>query len=777
MRQKMYSAITILGLATGLGVFILFWIISDVAFTTDTFHDNADRLFGVVQVHSSGREGEQHTAITPAPLLDAVLREIPQIEDGVRFFRAERMIVRHNGENFYEDDVLFGDPNFFSVFSFRTVVGDPAVVLARPNSIVLTEESALKYFGNENPIGKSLTLNNQIDMIVTGIAEEAPLNSSITYDFVISMETARQLYDWMDEWKVNSQATFLLLPKKHSLEALEDKLSLLIDKYYSDAPESPRRMYLFPLKSFFLKSIGIDSFMHRNFGIVYYLLLASGIILLIVVSLNFMSLSTARYTTRIKEVGVRKVVGANRSHLITQFISESVLMALLALPLGMWLFHLMIRVLASYLGRTTPVSILGNPLQLIVLLLITILIGLFAGSYPAFFLSSFRPGAMLKENLVSGKMGARFRKVLVVSQFAFSIVLIVFAIVVNRQFNHILTVDLGYSRESIVALPLSGESRDRLDLMRMEALKHPDVVSVSASASLPCAWNSERQVRHEGMDENEAWTMNVYGIDYGFVELFDMDVTLGRSFSREFRDRNHFLINETAARQLEWNEPIGKWMKIGEREGSVIGVVKDFLFKDVHFPILPSVLLLEPENRNYMLVKYSSAESLPIVVDHLKQTWKGLVPHLPFEYTTHEDYFHDIYRGINTIAMLCGGVGILGIFLSCLGILGLSTYTVERRTKEVGIRKVLGASVSTIIVLLAKNFLILVVLANVIGLPIAYFLSNSFLAWGMPAYRIDLGGWMFLVTFFMTFTMAVFAIIFQTLKAARSNPVDALRYE
>lgn len=776
MRQKMYSAITVFGLAVGLGVFILFWLTSDVAFTADTFHVNADRLYSVVQVVSSGNEGEQHTAITPAPLIAAIRHEIPEIEDGVRFFRAERMIVQRGNENFYEDDMLFCDPNFLSLFTFKTIVGDALKILSEPNSIVLTEESAQKYFGDENPIGKSLTLNNRVDVLVTGVMEEAPLNSSITYDFLVSMETARQLYNWMDDWEVNSQATFLLLPEKYSVEELEAKLSLLIDTYYTEAPESPKRLYLFPLKDFFLKSIGIDSFMHRNFAVVYYLLLISGIILLIIVSLNFMNLSTARYTTRVREVGVRKVVGANRYDLIRQFFSESVLMALLALPIGLWLFHLMASILSGNMWRGLQLSIWKSPYYLIVLFLITLLLGLFAGSYPAFFLSSFRPSAVLKKDLVSGKKGSRFRKVLVVFQFAFSTILIVLSIVINRQFNHIITVDLGYSRERIVTVPLSGKSREQLDLMRTEVLELPDVVSVSASASLPCTWDSERQVVPEGVDESEAWTMDVYGVDYGFVELFGMDVTLGRSFLREYRDRNRYLVNETAIRRLEWDDPIGKRMKIGDQEGTVIGVVKDFLFKDVHFPILPTVLRLEPERCNFMLVKYASSGRLPEVVDHIKETWKDLNPDLPFEYTTHESYFYDIYRGINTIAMLCGGVGLLGVFLSCLGILGLATYAVERRTKEVGIRKVLGGSVTSIVVLLTKDFLVLVVLANLIGLPVAYFISRQFLQWGFT-YRISLGGWIFLITAFMTFSAAVTAVIFQTIKAARSNPIDALRYE
>lgn len=776
MRQKMYSAITVFGLAVGLGVFILFWLSSDVAFTADTFHVNVDRLFSVVQVLPSGNEAEQHTAITPAPLLAAIRHEIPEVENGVRFFRAERMIVRRGHENFYEDDILFCDPNFLSLFTFKMVVGDALTILSKPNSVVLTEESAQKYFGDENPIGKSLTLNNRVDVLVTGVMEEAPINSSITYDFLVSMETARQLYDWMDDWEVNSQATFLLLSKKHSVEEIEAKLSLLIDTYYADTPESPKRLYLFPLKDFLLKSIGIDSFMHRNFAIVYYLLLISGIVLLIIVSLNFMNLSTARYTTRVREVGVRKVVGANRYDLIRQFFSESVLMALLALPMGLWLFHLMVRVLSGSMWRGIQLSIWRSPYHLIVLFLITLLLGLFAGSYPAFFLSSFQPSAVLKKDLISGKKGSRFRKVLVVSQFAFSTILIVFSIVINRQFNHIITVDLGYNRERIVTVPLSGKSRDQLDLMRTEVLKHPDVVSVSASASLPCTWASEKQVTPEGVDESEAWTMDVYGIDYGFVELFEMDVTLGRSFLREYGDRNRFLINETAVRQLEWDDPIGKRMKIGDQEGPVIGVVKDFLFKDVHFPILPTVLRLEQDRLNYMLVKYASSGSLPQVVEHIKETWRDVVPDLPFEYTTHESYFYDIYRGINTIAMFCGGVGLLGVFLSCLGILGLATYAVELRTKEVGIRKVLGGSVTSIVVLLTKDFLVLVVLANLIGLPIAYFISRQFLQWGFT-YRISLGSWIFLMTLLMTFSAAVAAVIFQTMKVARSNPIDALRYE
>ena len=516
--------------------------------------------------------------------------------------------------------------------------------------------------------------------------------------------------------------------------------------------------------------------MDRGFFVVYVLLLVVGIVFLIVVSFNYMNLSTARYMTRAKEIGLRKVVGAQRINLIMQFLGESVVFSIIALPIAFMLYKFLNDFFIPRLGANFEISIWNNPRLLFVYFGVSILIGLISGSYPAFFLSAFKPAKVLKGLKTGGRKGPAFRKILVVSQFALSVVLIVFSIIVKKQFDHIIHVDFGYNRAGVITVQINDETRPQIEPMKKELLKHSDIKYVSTSGNIPAYWDSELKVVPEGIDANEAWTMNAYGIDYDFIKTFDMKMIQGRDFSKQFNDEDKFIINEKAVEQLKWQNPIGKQLTVENRKGTVIGVVKDFLFKDVHYPILPTVLFLSPEKSNYLLVKASSKEVIPGVVNYMRKQWFRFVPHLPFEYNTHDNYFFNNYRAIQTIAELCGGVGLCAVIFSCLGLFGLASYAVEKRRKEIGIRKVLGASVAGVGKMLIKDFLLLVIIANCIALPIAYFISYSFLTWGFT-FRIGVGAGILLFTVAVTFITALIAVTSQTLKAAIANPVDSLKYE
>ncbi len=774
-KHKIYSTITMSGLVLGLGFFILFALTNEFISNFDKFHQKADRIYGIVQVLPGGIDGEQHSAITPAPLVPALLNEFPEIKDATRFFPPGRMIVKSRDKIFYESGIRFVDPNFLSIFTFKMIMGNPGTALSKPNSIVLTKDAALKYFGAENPIGKSLTLNNKIDVIVTGITGNVPRNSSISYDFLVSMETANALYTWMDDWKVKNQAAFLLLSKEAKPIELEEKFPTFIKKYYPDTPGTPKRLYIHSLLDFSLKSKGIDSYW-RTANVNFIILWIVAVILLIIACINFMNLSTARYVTRANEVGMRKVVGANRLQLIKQFLGESILMSLISLPAAILFYELIRPVFAVYIGDIFDNSLWENPQILVLIFIVTIVTGFFAGSYPAFYLSAFKPVQVFKKNLEYGKKGGRFRKLLVVVQFTFSIILILLTLISVKQTNHNLKVNLGYDRNKIIAVEIPGEALDNLETLKKQLIQHKDITSVSASAALPVEWDTEYQVLPGGRNVNEKMNMNVYGIDYDFIEILGIEIVQGRSFSRDYTDAKNYIINETAVRQLQWKNPIGKQLTVENQKGTVIGVAEDFHFKSIYLKsISPTVLRLEAEGLNYMLVHYSASDRFPGVIEYIKEQWYVLAPDLPFEYITLNNYFQDVYSGDKT-PELTGILGVTAIFLSCLGLFGLSSFSVERRIKEIGIRKVFGASVTGIIKMLIKQFIKLVVLANMIAMPIAYYLINGMNQF-LYAYPVDIGIDIFIFTLFITLLIAFFTVTSQTLKAAQTNPIESLRYE
>jgi len=774
-KHKTYSIITISGLVLGLGFFILFALTNGFISSFDTFHQKAGRIYGLVQVLKGGGDGEQHSASTPAPLLPALMKEYPGVEDATRYFPAGRMIVKSGDKLFYESGIKFVDPGFLAIFSFEMIAGNPGTALSRPNSIVLTRDAAKKYFGVENPIGSSLSLDNKADVVVTGITENVPKNSSIHYDFLVSMKTAAVLYAWTDDWKVKNQAAFLLLAKEAKPAELEKNLSAFVKKYYPDTPETPKRLYLHPLLDFSLKSKGIECHW-RTVSVNFVVLWIVAVILLLIACINFMNLSTARYITRVNEVGIRKVIGANRFQLIRQFIGESVLMALISLPAAI-VFHELIRsVFTTYIGDIFGSSLWENPGVLVLVFVVTILTGFFAGSYPAFYLSAFKPVKVLKKNLSYGKKGGGFRKLLVVVQFTFSIILILLTIISVRQADHNQKVNLGYDRNNIIAVEIPGKALAKLETLKKQLSQHKDIASVSASSALPVEWDSELRVLPEGRAANDKMKMNVYGVDYGFIEMLGMKLTQGRGFSRDFSNANNYIINETAVRQLQWKDPIGKQLTVENQKGTVIGVASDFHFKSIYLKkISPALLRLQPEGLHYMLVHYSAPDRFPGVIEYIKSQWTILAPDLPLEYTTLNNLFRDTYSGDKT-PQLTGILGGTAIFLSCLGLFGLSSFSVERKTREIGIRKVFGASIAGIIKMLIRQFIKLVVVANLIAMPLAYYLINAMNRM-IYAYPVKIGIDIFIFTFLLTLLVAFFTVTSQTLKAALANPANSLRYE
>jgi len=780
IKQKMYSAITVVGLGIGLGVFLFFFTFFYRAHSVDAFHEDADRIYSVVQVFYSGNEGEQHSAFIPYPLIPVMRNEIPEVEDATRFFIPERMIVEHQENKFFENEILFVDPNFLSFFTFKLLEGKPESVLAKPNSLVLTRSLAEKYFGPDPPVGQVLTLDNKIGVTVTGIVEDTifiDAISSISFNALVNLETAQSLFGSMDNWSVNNQTGFVRLSKGVKPALLKHKLEAIRHKYFPDTPESPKRIYLFPMLDINFHAPHIQKYCGNTQILAYNVFFVMGVLFLIIVSFNYINLSTARYTDRMKEIGIRKALGANRTQLMKQFLSESIIMCIVSIPIAVLVNDLAGSWFISRVGISFDLSVWTSQTTIIALIAASILTGVLAGVYPSFFLSSFHPGQVLKGQVQPGRGRGRLRKLLVVFQFSVSVILIVLAMVWQRQTELVYKADLGYNRNDVLGIPISGEAKANLHLLKRKMENHPDVEAVSASARLPGRWRIDAKVIPEGISEKEAWTMQAFGTDYDFCRVLDMEMKLGRPFSKDFHDENSFIINQCAVERLGWDNPIGKELTVDNKKGQVVGVIKDFNFNKLFYPISPSVVYLEKDNLNYLLVEVLSTEKISAVVEHLKTNWKILAPNVPFEFYELEDYWHSLYFSETTlITEIIGSVGAIAIFFSCLGLLGLASYSVRKRTKEIGIRKVLGASEAGIIALLGSDFLKLVVVSNFIALPLAYLASKSLLEFAYTL-RIAVSADILILTALITLATAITAVMSSALKSARTNPVDSLRYE
>lgn len=780
-KNNFFSLMNILGLSIGLSVFILAALFTAFNLSYDTFHPKAERIFGVVQIISSSNQEKTNSAIIPAPFLPAMKNDFPEIEDSVRFTIMSNVVLKHKEKNFAERGVYLVDPNFLTFFNFKLIQGNPESVLAQKNSVVITESSAIKYFGNENPVGQSLTINNSVDVRITGVVKDPPLNSSIKFDFLVTFETARLFYNWIEDWSKSTTASFILLRKGCNPGTIISKFPAFIKKYIPVSPETPERLTLFSLLDFRSKTDKFNLVSYLLWSMpfeVLYFFITLAIAALLVVCINFMNLYTANSMGRAKEVGLRKVVGATRFELIKQFIGESTLMAFIALPIAIIIYQFLRPAFISYMGVNSDIILWHYPAIIPVLLGVTFIVGIFAGSYPAFFLSAFKSTEVLKGSFKSGKKGVFTRKILVTSQFILSIILVVFTIAVKNQLNYLYTMDFGFNRENIITIRLSESSRPNYQPMKEKLLMNSNIKAVSAGYLIPVATLAlDFNVIPEGANESDKLNMEGISVDYDFIELLNIKVKQGRSFSRQYNDADSIVINETAARQLNWENPVGKSLDFNGKKWVIIAVVKDFIYRDIHFKMDPIMFYMEPKKFNYMYIKIDVASSLPNVLSYIEQNWKTLEPDLPFQdYALFEHVFDEHYRYMTEMTLIFGLIGGFAIFVASMGLLGLTSYVVTQKTKEIGIRKAIGASVNSIFKMLTSEFLWLIVLANIIGLPLSYLLLDRFLRWGW-SFRVNITGGIFIFACVLTFVTSIASITYHTLKAAHINPVEALKYE
>ena len=775
-----YSVITLSGLAIGLGIFLFFFRVYYWAETADSFHKDVDRIYTVVQVTNEVSGNDRHTAFIPPLLAPALHNDIPEIENVTRIINSDRMVVSYNNEKFFEQKILFVDQNFLSFFSFKIINGDPSSMLKLPNSIILSKSKAEKYFGDSSPIGKVLLLNNKLNVVVTGVVDDiSNLNSksTINFDFLLPIQLSKTYYGTLNNWRINNCTGFVKIKDHAELGLIQKKMSQSFIKYFPDSESSPKRLYLFPFKGLIYNAMHIYKFCGHTSFLAFPIFLIIGIIFLFIVSINFINLSTAKYMDRLKEIGIRKVVGAKRSQLINQFLGESIIIVLLSIPISIVVYEFVSSAFTARSGILINYSIIDNPSTIIILIVTALLTGLTAGIYPALFLSSFTPMQILKGIIKSGKQKYSVRKALVVIQFTIAVLFIVLTFVWKEQTDYLYKVDLGYKRENVLAIPLSGEAKNNYQLMRDKFITLPGIENISSSKELPGRWANIEQVIPESKGGLDAIKMFAYGVDYDFLEVLGLKIKQGRDFLKNRGDQSSFIINQTAAEKLGYDYPVGRQLKVGDKQGAIIAVVENYHFEKNINPDAASVLYLDKEEPNYMLIRISKSNELSNITNYIRKDWSKYVNNVPFDFLTLTDFFDSVHFEESTfITEIIGAFAGVTIFFSCLGLFSLASFVVSKRTKEIGIRKVMGATIWQIFTLVSYDFLQLVILANLIAFPLSYFLAQNLLNFAFIL-RIPIPLLVFVLTLFTTTIVALLSILLQTYKAAKANPIDSIKYE
>lgn len=789
-RNKGYSLINIAGLAIGMAccILIAMWLVDELNF--DRYHENANRIYRVGHVLTLGGSS-QSAPLVSLPMAPAMVSEFPEVINAVRFSKAGRTSVRYGDNVFYEEGILFSDSSVFDIFSFPLVEGDPANALAAPYTAVLTETTARKYFGDENPIGKTIIYGGNKNYTITGVAKNVPRNSHFTFDILCSYITLTE-ESWRLQWGNIVDYAYILLEKDADYRVLEAKLPVLIDKNFGEQLKqigADIKLFLQPLTSIHLHSHMMGE-LGSNGNIVYiYLFSGIAVFILLIACINFINLVTARAANRAREVGMRKTFGAIRGNLIRQFLSESILFSLLAVILALLLLELFLPLFGSITGRHLNIDFWRLPWFIPGLMGLVLLVGLAAGSYPAFFLSAFQPIKVLKGDLKSGRTGARLRSILVVFQFTISVVLIAGTIIIYNQLNYVRTVDLGFQQEQVVVIPYMEKFRlSQQESLMKELSSLAGVTDVALSSRVPGRRVSAQNFLPEGFSEDQSQLIGVMKVDENFLSTMGIGLVAGRNFSEVIKSDSveSVIINETAAAEFGWTEAVGKVIKepnMASEEGGylpnqVIGVVRDFHFSSLHEPIEPLIIVYkyEPwlETIRYLLVRLAPG-NIRHTLDLIKDRWSAFAPGLPFDYYFLDESFARQYREDERLGNLVISFGLLAVLIGCLGLLGLSSFMAEQRTREIGIRKVLGASITGIVRLLLRDFTILVLVANVIAWPVAYLVMKRWLE--SFAYHVDIGMGVFVLTALISLVIAVITVGYQAVKTAVLNPVVALKNE
>ncbi|MCF8369713.1 MAG: ABC transporter permease [Bacteroidales bacterium] len=786
-RQKVYSIINILGLAIGFAAFILIVLHINHELSYDKFHDKADRIYRVC-VNGMVAGDPLNVAVSAAPTGEAMVREIPTITTFTRIDKFPQSVhLSYNERNFYQEGLIFADSTFFDLFSFKLIQGNPKKALTEPYSLVLTKSVADKYFGNEDPMGKVIKMNNNANFTITGIVEDPPTNSHFSFEAISSFTTMLKMNgpDAYKNWGSLSLYTYVLLANGASAEETETRFPDLYLKYMEDLSHLENisfTPYLQPLTSIHLHS-NLMAELEPNSDIDYvYAFLAIALFILLIACINFMNLATARSVKRAKEVGLRKVVGAYKKQLVFQFLGEALLLSFFALILSIILIEIFLPTFNHLLDKTLEINIFSNLKSISYLLGLVVVVGILAGSYPAFYLSSFQPVKVLKGTFRMGSGKSGLRNILVIIQFSISIFLIICTSFVYNQLNYLRQSKLGFNKEQVVVIPLRGERLfSKADLIKSEFNNLSVVKDVTSSRFVPGRDMDGSGFIPEGYDENNPIIIFNNQVDFSYIETMEMNILSGRSFSKEFStDSLSVVINETLVKKLGWEEPLGKKITGFGRDKpfdlTVIGIVEDYHFRSLHDVIEPSLMFVGNNNNRFISVRLNSGD-IKYNIEMLKDKWKEIESTMPFDYYFLDEDYDNLYKAEQRVGEIFIYFTVIAIVIACLGLFGLASYNAEQKTREIGIRKALGSSVNRILIMLSKQFSKWVLIANIIAWPVSWYFISEWL--GNFAYSIKIVDkwWIFLLSAGIAFIIALLTVTYQTIKAAIINPVDAIKYE
>ena len=772
-KQWGYSLINLAGLAMSMAcvILIMLWVQDELSY--DRFHENRENLYIVGGTMFFG-DNNQHWSYMPPALGPAMKTEYPEVVNTARMYPFNGLTMTVNNEVFSER-TWAADAGLLEMFSFPLRLGEAKAALSDPRSIVITESVAERYFGDSNPLGQTIRVENQYDFQITGVMADIPQNSTLQFDILLPISFLAELNGprSITIWDNYSFRTFVQLAEGSSPGLLNEKIKDRITR------ENDRKFcepFLRRLTSLRLYWLGYGDGTIQEVRI--FIMIAAFV--LFIACVNFMNLTTARSGKRSREIGLRKVVGAGRKNLVGQFYGESLLLSLFAFIVSLIIVLLLLPTFSTLAGKQLRFNFIENPALIPVLIGIALLTGLAAGSYPALFMASFRPSSILKGSFKGGAKSAAFRKVLVVIQFALSISLMVGMNVVTRQLHYVQNRDLGFSRDQLVYVPLRPNFRDNWEPLKQAMLENPHILHASMTSYMP---TNIRQNsigwKWPGKDPEVDPLVTRLHTDFDVLNTFEMEMIQGSFFSKQ---RNYatttagknIVINETFAELLGMDDPIGAEVSYWDNKLTVIGVVKDFHFTSLYNRIAPLAICYNPDRYHYLSIKITG-DQIPNTMQQVERIYKQFSGGYPFEYHFLDEDYEGLYRSAQNIGSLIRSFTMLAIFISCLGLFGLAAFMAEQRTKEIGVRKVLGASVSSIIMLLSKDFIKWVLLANIIAWPLAYFFMRSWLQ--TFAYHIRLGFDSFILAAGMAVMIAVLTVSFQALRAAQANPGTALKYE
>ncbi len=797
-RKKGYSLINISGLAIGIASSLMILLFVQDELSYDRHHEHAANIYRIV-MKASMQGNDFHAPITPAPMAATMLADFPEVRSAVRFFNFDSSpIIRYGDRSFIENNFVWADSTVFDVFTYTMISGDVRNALTRPNTLVMTESAARKYFGDQDPLGRTLEVgNDRAHFEVTGIVQDPPANSHFSFDVIASIITNSHHQNQM--WVSNNYFTYVLLEENADPAALDAKFPAMLETYMGPQVEMVLGVtleefyesgeewgyYLQPLTRIHLYS-DLQYEIRGNGNITTVIVFSIiAVFLLAIASINFMNLSTARSAGRAKEIGIKKVVGSNKSQLVSQFLGESVFLSFISLVIALILVELFIPAFNNIADKQLQLRYFAAWYSLPLLILTGVIVGFISGSYPAFYLASFEPVRVLKGKLQSGMKSSRLRGMLVVFQFVITIVLLISTLTVYRQMNYINTKDMGMEPENVLIIQRAQAiASDRREAFCQELTGYPAITAASRAHAIPGTSFSGNAFRREGTASREQHIISNTWVDFDYAEVLGLEMAEGRFFSRDFAsDSLAVVMNETAARSMGYDDPVGKRVYQTGAGGTqdapedvaftIIGVVKDFHFESLHQTINP--MILSPGQwGGYIIVKFREGEASE-AIDIVREKWNEFVDDQPLEYSFLMEDLTSGYRSEQRAGMIFSIFAIFSIFIACLGLLGLASFTAEQRTKEIGIRKAMGASVGSVMMLLSREINILVLISTLLAWPIAWYFMSSWLE--NFAYRVDIGIALFLLASVLTYLIALSTVSLQAWKTARLNPVDTLRDE